>query len=269
MDVLQAIVLGIVQGLGEFLPISSSAHLILVPYLFGWTGQSLAYDLALHLGTAVALLGYFWRDWAALASAFFRGLVSREVRATDASWRLAWLVILGSFPAGIAGLLLRDFITTHYRSPVLNAGLLILFAVVLLVADRVGKRRREMREARWVDALAVGCWQALALFPGASRSGVTITAGLFMGLERAAAARFSFLLSGPIVVAAALFELRHGLPPGEANTVVVGIIASAITGWLAIGFLLRFLQRNSVLPFVVYRFVLGLGVIGVALTRGF
>jgi undecaprenyl-diphosphatase len=262
------VVLGIVQGLTEFLPVSSSGHLIMVPFLLGWSEHSQAFDLALHVGTLVALFWYFWRDWVDLARAFFQGLASEQVRREDKSWRMAWLIVLGCLPAGVAGIILEKPIEELLRGSVINAVLLITFGALLLVADRVGSQRRSLVHLTWRDAFLIGAAQVLALMPGVSRSGITMTAGLFRDLDRAAAARFSFLLSGPITLAAAVYKLREGVPASEIQVVVIGAIVSAVTGWLAIGFLLRYLQRNSMMVFVVYRFLFGAAVLLVAFSRG-
>jgi undecaprenyl-diphosphatase len=268
MDLLQAAVLGVVQGLSEFLPISSSGHLIMVPYLFGWPPHSQAFDLALHLGTLLALVWYFWADWLRLIRGFCLGVVSVDTRQRDPAWRMAVLVLLGSIPAGLIGVVAEKPIETLLRSPVLNAVLLIVFGLVLFVVDRLASLKRSMDDLRWLDALTMGLAQALALMPGVSRSGITITAGLIRGLDRPTAARFSFLLSGPIIAAAAVFKLREGIPASEVGAALVGTACSAIVGFIAIGFLLRYLQRNSLAIFVVYRVLFGLLVIGVAVVRG-
>ena len=262
VTIFEAIVLGIVQGLAEFLPISSSGHLILVPWLLGWPSHGLTFDLALHLGTSVALLGYFWRDWLVLATAAVRGLTDAKARASH-EWRLAWLIVVGCIPAAVVGILFEDLIEATFRQPALIAVLLIAFGLVLLVADMVGKRARSLEQVTLVDSLVIGCAQVLALAPGVSRSGITMTAGLFRGLDRGTAARFSFLLSAPITVAAALYKLRvlvkEPLTGSEAVAFVVGIATAAVVGALAIGFLLRYLQRQPVNLFVWYR--LGAGVL--------
>ena len=261
VTIIEAIVLGIVQGLAEFLPISSSGHLILVPWLLGWKSHGLTFDLALHLGTSAALLGYFWRDWLVLARAVMRGCVDGKARASH-EWRLAWLIVIGCIPAAVVGVLFEDVIEATFRQPALIALLLIAFGLVLLVADRVGKRERALEQVTLIDALAIGCAQVLALAPGVSRSGITMTAGLFRGLDRGTAARFSFLLSAPITVAAALYKLRvlvrEPLAASEAVAFVVGIVTAAVVGALAIGFLLRYLQRQPVNVFVWYRTGAGL-----------
>jgi len=268
MDLFQAAVLGAVQGLTEFLPISSSGHLIMVPFILGWPPHSQAFDLALHVGTLIALLWFFWAEWMALIRGFFSGLVSSDARRDDPAWRMSLLVLLGSIPAGLIGVGAEQPVEDFFRSPVLNAVLMIVFALVMFVADRVATLKRSVDDVRWPDALSMGLAQALALMPGVSRSGITITAGLFLGLDRASAARFSFLLSGPIIAAAAVWKLRQGIPSNELAAVLVGATVSAIVGFLAIGFLLRYLQRNSLTVFVVYRIVFALLVIGVAFARG-
>jgi undecaprenyl-diphosphatase len=268
MSLFQAAVLGVVQGLSEFLPISSSGHLIMVPFLFGWAPHSQAFDLALHVGTLIALLWFFWAEWLALIRGFFSGLLFAETRATDPSWRMALLVLLGSIPAGLIGVVGQKPVEDLFRSPVLNAGLLIVFGLVLFAADRVSKMKRTLDDVGPTDAATMGLAQALALMPGVSRSGITITAGLFRELDRATAARFSFLLSGPIIAAAAAFKLREGIPSAELGAALVGAVCAAVVGFLSIGLLLRYLQRNSLTVFVIYRVLFGLLVIGVALARG-
>jgi undecaprenyl-diphosphatase len=233
-----------------------------VPFLLGWAPHSQAFDLALHIGTLFALLWFFWTQWVELISGFFRGLVSAQVREHDPAWRMAVLVLLGSIPAGLIGVVAEKPVEELLRSPVVNA-VLLLFA-----ADRIAKLKRTLDDVRWPDALTMGMAQALALMPGVSRSGITMTAGLLRGLDRAAAARFSFLLSGPIIAAAALFKLREGIPSAELPAAVVGVVCSAVVGFVSIGLLLRYLQRNSMTIFVAYRVAFGLLVIGVALLRG-
>ncbi|MCC7370107.1 MAG: undecaprenyl-diphosphatase UppP [Chloroflexi bacterium] len=268
MSLIEAIVLGIVQGLAEFLPISSSGHLILTPWLLGWKEHGLTFDLALHLGTSAALLGYFWRDWLRLAQAVLSGLTSAQARASH-EWRLAWLIVLGCIPAGVVGVLFEDKIEELLRSPLQIAVLLIVFGLIMLAADRLGSQQRRLNQITLADALTIGFAQVLALMPGVSRSGITLTAGLFRGLDRASAARFSFLLSAPITVAAALYKLR-GLvkaPPvgGELLAFAVGVVTAAVVGALAIGFLLRYLQRQPVDVFVWYRVAAGLVVLALVL----
>ena len=256
LDAFQAAVLGLVQGLTEFLPISSSGHLILVPWLLGWEPHSLAFDAALHLGTMIALLAYFWRDWLRLARAVLAGVVNAEARR-DPDWRLAGLLLLGSIPAGVIGFVLESTIERLVRQPWSIALLLAMFGLLLWYADRAGRQHRDLEKVGVRDALVIGLAQVLALAPGVSRSGITMTAGLLLGLNRAAAARFSFLLSTPITLVAALYSLRKLVGPGADSTglgvFLVGVVSAAIFGLLAIGFLLRFIQRNSLTVFVGYR----------------
>ena len=272
MNLLQAALLGMVQGLTEFLPISSSGHLVLVPWLFGWSFEhSLAFDAALHLGTAFALIVYFWRDWLDLLGGVLAGLRDPAARR-ERRWRLAWLLVLGSIPAGLVGLAFESTIEQLVRDPRLVAVLLIVFGLIMLAADRAAARRRALDEVGPADALLVGLAQVLALAPGVSRSGITITAGLLLDLDRPAAARFSFLLSAPITLAAALYSLRRLVGPQAQTgdgvlTLLVGVASAAIFGILAIGFLLRYLQRNSLATFVWYRVLLGLVVLVLALYR--
>jgi undecaprenyl-diphosphatase len=257
MDSLQIIVLAIVQGITEFLPISSSGHLILVPYLTNWPDQGLDFDLAVHIGTLAAIVAYFRRTLAAMARDWVRSVIQRRQVGES---RLAWAVLFGTIPAGVVGLLFRHDIETTLRSPLVVACTTIGYAVLLFVADRIGKQQRDERSIGWLDVVVIGCAQALALVPGTSRSGVTITAGLFRGLSRAAAARFSFLLAVPVMTAAGLAELV-GYAGGDAaidtRAVALGLVVSALTGFACIHFFLKWLTRYGVLPYVLYRLALG------------
>lgn len=270
MDLSQAVILGVVQGLTEFLPISSSAHLVLIPWLLGWNEPGLAFDAALHLGTLAALLAYFWRDWLSILRGVLAGLQSKDQRGTF-EFRMGLMLILGSVPAAIIGVLFEKAIESEVRTPVAIAGLMVSFALVLLVAERIGSQRRSLNRLTLVDALVVGMAQALALAPGVSRSGSTITAGLFLGLDRTSAARFSFLLSTPIVIAAGslqLVKLLHGGLDGEgALNLVAGVLVAAVTGLAAISLMLRFLQRNKTDVFAWYRITAGLCVLLVAMVK--
>ncbi|GBD19417.1 Undecaprenyl-diphosphatase [bacterium HR27] len=267
MTVWQALVLGIVQGLTEFLPISSSAHLILVPWLFGWPEPGLSFNVALHLGTLSAVLVYFSRDLITIARAWLTGLAQRRPLGSPEA-RIGWAVLIGSVPAGVVGVLLNDAIDQYFHSGGggtlaigLTAVLLMALGAALWLAERARRRSRSLAEVGLRDGFLVGVAQALALLPGVSRSGSTIAAGLFLGFQRAAAARFSFILGIPAIVGAGMLEtmhlLRTGLPATERTLFVVGVAASAVTGFLAIAFLLRFLQRRSTGVFVLYRFLLG------------
>jgi undecaprenyl-diphosphatase len=267
VTVLQAVVLGIVQGLTEFLPVSSSGHLIVVPWLFGWRDLlddpafNKTFDVALHFGTFLSLLAYFWHDIGRLLAAWARSLTGRRIATAEA--RLAWLVLLSTVPAGFFGLALEDFIVTALGQPWMVALLLVAFALVLLAADRLARHVRDLDTLGWRGALGIGLAQALALAPGVSRSGVTMVAGLLLGLRREAAARFSFLMSIPIVGGAAAWKglevAREGLPAGTAVPFVIGVVSAALSGLLAIWSLLAYLRRHDFAPFVVYRLALGAG----------
>jgi undecaprenyl-diphosphatase len=272
MDVFQAIFLGIVQGLTEFLPVSSSAHLVFVPWLFGWETSSLEFDVALHMGTLLAVLVYFAGDWRRIIAAFFRTLSQRRI-GDDPDGRLLWLIALGTIPAVLVGVVGEGAIDAYFHEPAnLRIGLtviaimMLVMGAVLWLAERVGRRIYEMRHLNLGTAMTIGVAQALALIPGVSRSGSTITAGLFMGLKREAAARFSFLLATPVVLGAGLKKLydviqEGGIPAGEEWAFTAGFIAAAISGFLCIFFLLRYLQRHSTAPFIVYRFLIGLALL--------
>ena len=272
IPVLHAIVLGITQGLSEFLPISSSGHLILVPWLFGWeelTGAANAdlnktFDVALHVGTIMATLLYFRKDLFRFAGAALASVRQRAVTTTDQ--RLAWLLLLSALPGAVVGAGLESFINEHLGQIWLIAVMLIVFGVVLLVADRLPSNLGE-GDYGPRQALTMGLAQAAALSPGVSRSGITITAGRFLGFDRNAAARLSFLMSMPITGGAALYKGAElavdGLPPGTAAAFFWGIVASGITGLAAVWLVLRVVRTRSFLPFVVYRVVAGLAVLAV------
>jgi undecaprenyl-diphosphatase len=269
MDVvLQAAIMGLLQGITEFIPISSSAHLELAPWIFGWEESgligSLAFDVFLHLGTLVALLVYFARDWLRYLRAWCASIRERSV-AGNTDRKVAWLLIAATIPAAVIGFAFEDFIgeTFHGDSDAARlaiAGFLVIGAVLLWLADRLGRRTREIEALNAPTALTIGFSQALALFPGISRSGATLTTGLALGMTREAAARFSFLLAVPITLGAGIYGSRHLLT--EAHTgvewlaIAVGFAAAAISGMLAIGFLLSWLRTRSVTIFSVYRIVL-------------
>ncbi|QJD59630.1 undecaprenyl-diphosphate phosphatase [Pseudomonas sp. gcc21] len=261
MDWLQVIVLAIVQGVTEFLPVSSSAHLILVPVLTDWEDQGLAFDVALHLGSLSAVLIYFRRDIMGMTTSWTRSLATRQL---DADARLAWAVILGTIPVGLAGLAFKDTIETVLRSPLYIAAGLIVFGLLLSWVDWRHKGQRTEHQMNWKDVAVIGLFQAVALFPGTSRSGITMTAGLLMGLSREASARFSFLLSIPVIVLACGLETLDLI---QANVAVDwlamagGIVASGISAYLCIHFFLEFINRIGMQPFVIYRIVLGIALL--------
>jgi undecaprenyl-diphosphatase len=261
--VFQALIMGIVQGLTEFLPISSSGHHIIVPFLFGWDDafiNSLAFSVMLHLGTLVALLVYFRADWLRLVPAGFAAIRDRSFRG-DPDRILAWLLVAATIPAAIAGFLLNDIIETQVRQVGLVAVMLVVGAAIMWTADHVGARTKDVGDVTFPVAIGIGAAQALALVPGISRSGVSISAGRFAGLDRPAAARFAFLMATPITLGAIIFEARK-LMTGEAGVAVevvpliVGLIASLVSGFLAIHFMLRYLRTRSLDIFVWYRLVL-------------
>jgi undecaprenyl-diphosphatase len=271
MPILHAIVLGLVQGLSEFLPISSSGHLLLVPWLFGWddfdsADVEKAFDVALHLGTVVAAIFYFRNDLAVYVRAGVRLVISRE-RPTTPEGRLAWLLMLSTVPAAAVGAVLESWIDERLGKPVIIAISLIVFGLALAWADRsVGRRKVEGYGVR--DAVVVGAAQALALNPGTSRSGITMTAARRLGFDRDAAARLSFLMMIPVTGGAIVFKLAKlagdGIPDGLLAPMIVGIVTSGISGWLAVWGTLRLVRTRSFNPFVVYRVGLGLLVLVVA-----
>ena len=254
MTFLHAAALGLIQGVGEFLPISSSAHLIVLPRLLGWPDQGLAADVALHWGTLLALLLYFWKDWLRLISIGLRSEESQERR-------LLILIVVATVPGGIAGLLFNRYIEESFRNPALIAVTLILFGVLLGFADWKGWKVLEMRELGWSSALWIGAAQALAIVPGVSRSGITITAALLLGFKREAAARFSFLLSVPIVLAAGALKLRHLHGAALGGPFWTGIAVAAASGAISIWALLSWVRTRSLAPFVAYRLIAGLALL--------
>lgn len=278
MELWQAIVLGIVQGLTEFLPISSSGHLIIFPWLFGWDTGGLAFDASLHLGTLVAVLVYFRAELMQLVLAIPRALQSpvkllktAEPQDEQDRWaRLGLLIVIMSLPGGVIGVLFQHQIDAFFhtdeastRAISVIAAMLIIVGLVLLVAERVGSQHKTIGRLSWVDAIVIGIGQAIAaVFPGTSRSGATITAGLFRGLKRSEAARFSFLGGVPLIAAAGLLSfidaIQGGLHGAELRNFIAGMVAAAIVGFITIWGLLKFLQRQSTFVFVVYRVVFGI-----------
>lgn len=266
MSVLQAIVLGIVQGLTEFLPISSTGHLRIVPAFLGWEDPGAAFTAVTQLGTMAAVLLYFRKDLIRIWWAWLRSARERTYLKADTDARIGWFIIIGTIPIGIFGLAFKDQIETGARDLYLIGTALIVLGLVLLVAEKVGTRERDLEHIRTKDGIAIGLAQSLALIPGVSRSGSTITAGLFMGLDRTAAARFSFLLSVPAVVLSGLFELLSILK-GDAHgdtsllTLAVATVMAFVSGYAAIAWMLRYLEHHSTIVFVVYRVALGTVVI--------
>lgn len=257
MDLIQVFLLAILQGLTEFLPISSSAHLILLPVITGWQDQGLAFDVAVHVGTLSAVMFYFRKELKVMGRDWGCSVIQRR-KVGDST--LAWAVLFGTIPLGIAGLCFHGYIEVNVRSPAVIAWATIVFGLTLWWADARGKRNRDEHGLNWKDILVIGCAQAIALIPGTSRSGITMTAALMMGLSREASARFSFLLSIPaILLAGGLkgLELIQSDLGVDWLAILLGILLSAVTAYLCIHYFLKLLERIGMLPFVVYRLILG------------
>jgi len=256
MDFIQIFILALVQGLTEFLPVSSSAHLILVPILTGWEDQGLAFDVAVHVGTLSAVVLYFRQELINMTQAWFASVMGKGFNQ-DA--KLAWAVLFGTIPVGLAGLLFKDFIEEYLRTPYVLASSTLVFALLLWWADKTGRRQRDEYAINWKDVLFIGVAQALALIPGTSRSGATMTAALLMGLTRQAAARFSFLLSIPVIVLAGGLETKDYLEHAtidDMQPLMLGALLSGVSAYFCIHYFLKLLERIGMLPFVIYRIVL-------------
>jgi undecaprenyl-diphosphatase len=284
MQIIQAIILGIVQGLTEYIPISSSAHLIILPWLFNWTDPvltSLSFDVALHLGTLFAVLVFFIKDWIHLIKAWFMSIKERNIKS-DPDRRLAWLILIGCIPGGIAGVLFESKIDELFHRPnmpisknaiLVLAIIIVLLAVALYIVERAARHTRDMSSLTFKDVAIIGLAQALAIFPGVSRSGSTITAGLALGLKRDDAAKFSFLLGTPIIAGAgakSLLDLLQGsgMAGNELILFPIGIIVAAVVGFFCIKYLLNFLKKHSTDVFVYYRWGLAVLIVAVAFIRG-
>lgn len=262
MTVIQAVLMGLVQGLGEFLPISSSAHLVLLPWLFRWQDPGLTFDVALHAGTLLALIIYFWRDWWQL---IVKGLTNAGCR----EGKLFWYLAVASVPGAIGGLLLEKWAETVFRNPALIAVMLILMGIILYWTDQKSVRKNDLEHITLGTSFLIGLSQVLAIIPGVSRAGITITAGLGMGLTREGATRFSFLLSTPIIFGAALMKLPQLIadPAAITGNFILAVAVSFLSGLASIGFLLRYVRTKSFTPFVGYRFALGALVLVIAMLR--
>jgi undecaprenyl-diphosphatase len=272
MPLLHVIILGIIQGLTEFLPVSSTAHLHLCSWLLGWDTESLTFDIMLHLGTLIAVLLYFFRDWIQIIGQAFGVQVGHD-RELQQNRALLWLLLIGTIPVGIAGLLFEKKADTEWRTPWVMGAMLIAIGVVMWLAERASRRQRDIGSLNIADAGVIGLSQALAVVPGCSRSGITISTGLFRNLTRESAAKFSFLLSTPAIAAAAakaLYDIhKHGgLHEMMSAQFVVGVLVSAVTGCVVIAWFLRYLRRFSLMPFVYYRIAFGILVIALAAIRG-
>jgi undecaprenyl-diphosphatase len=264
MPLYQTVVLAIVQGLTEFLPVSSTAHLVLFPWLLGWKDPGLTFDVALHAGTLVAVLAYFWRYWLDMVSSIF-GL--GEARNSDLreNPKLLWFLVIATLPAGLAGWRFEHAAEDQLRSPAIIGTALIVIGLFMWAGEWRGSRKVELGHVGFLDSLLVGIAQALAVIPGVSRSGVTMSAGLFRGMTRETSARFSFLLSTPMIAGAALkkaLEIHHaGMPPEMRLPFLVGVLIAALVGYLVIAVLLRYLERKTFTIFVIYRLALGVVVL--------
>lgn len=264
-SIFQAIILGIVQGLGEFLPISSTAHLVLVPYFTGWQDPGLSFDVALHLGTLIAVIGFFWKDWIRIISNLeFR--ISKQIPnqkiqiPSEMQYppKMLWLLIIASVPGAVAGYFLEDMAETTLRNPLVIAGMLSFVGLILYLVDRYAVHKKSIGQINYKDSLLIGISQAVAVIPGVSRSGATMTTGLALGLSRETAARFSFLLSTPIIFGAAMVKIPDLLSGGFGVSMAAGILAAAISGYLAIKYMLKLIQKIGYAPFFWYRLILSM-----------
>ncbi|MGH9404559.1 MAG: undecaprenyl-diphosphatase UppP [Terriglobia bacterium] len=269
MPVYQAVVLAIVQSITEFLPISSTGHLVLFPWFLGWKDPGLTFDVALHAGTLLAVFVYFWRMWVEMIRAA-AGLGGANGEAVREHRRLFWLLVLATIPGAIAGVLFEKKADTAFRNPLVIGAALIIVALVMWAGEKLTRDSETLEEISVLDALIVGIAQAFAVIPGVSRSGSTMSAGLLRDMKRETAARFSFLLSTPIIAGAVALKAREvhkagGLPHDMREPFIVGIIVSAVVGFFVIGALIRFLETRTFKPFVIYRLVLGVIVLALGL----
>lgn len=266
MPLYQVIILAIVQGFTEFLPVSSSAHLALAPWLFGWKDQGLTFDIALHFGTLAAILIYFFKDWVQVLAHGF-GLAYGSDPELKKNPRLLWMLVLATLPVGVFGYLLEKHAEGEWRNPILIGCMLIGVGLLMLLAERISKVRKGMDQVSLMDSIVIGLAQALAIVPGTSRSGITITAGLFRDLERPTAARFSFLLSTPAIAAAALkafWDVHKSAAPIDIVPFIIGMSVSALTGCVVIAFFMRYLRTHTLRFFIYYRIIFGIIVIALA-----
>jgi undecaprenyl-diphosphatase len=294
MEIVQSIILGFVQGLAEFLPISSSGHLILIPDVFGWKDQGLAFDVALHWGTLVAVLMYFWKDWIKILKESYllnkvlntkyqipntKSISNKEFQKNSFNFQssivvenrvsgfkflksdLLFIIVIATIPGVVAGLLLNSYAETVFRNPLLIAATLSVGALLLFYSDKIGIKKLDINKLTLKDGLIIGFAQALAIIPGVSRSGITITMALLLGMNRTSAARFSFLLSTPIILGAGIKELPNLLNNGIGVSVIIGAVTAAITGYLAIKYMIKYLKNNNYNVFVIYRILLALIII--------
>ncbi len=267
MSLLESIILGALQGITEFLPISSTAHLALLPWIVGWKDEGLAFNVALHVGSLFAIIGYFWRDWVEIITEFLQGVFSGSMSGRPQG-QVGLYILIATVPGAISGVLLEEHASGILRHPMFIAGSLTFFGILLFIADRYSRRERSVMGMNLVDCLIIGAAQAIAVIPGVSRSGITITGGLFRGFKRDEAAKFSFLLGAPLIAGAAVYEARKiDVSMVTSTPFIVGVLTSAIFAFLAMKYLLRFVRRESYTAFVVYRVVLSLVIVFLFLSR--
>jgi len=267
LDLIQSIILGAIQGITEFFPVSSTAHLVLFPWFFSWTDQGLPFNVALHIGSLIAILYYFWRDWLLITREFLEGVFSWSFEGRPGGKTGLYLVI-ATVPGALAGLLFEEYAAGLLRHPLFIAFSLSFFGVVLYFSDRVSKKTKTVVEMNMVDCVIIGLSQALAIIPGVSRSGITITGAMFRNLNREEAAKFSFLLAAPLIAGAGVFEARHLEYSQVMSTpFIAGVLASAVFAFLAIKYLLRFVRRSSYTVFVIYRLALAVLIASLYLMR--
>lgn len=271
MDLFQALILGIVQGLTEYIPVSSSGHLVLVPWLLGWPDAPFTFEVLVQWGTLVGVFIYFWRDIGEIVQGVIQGLIKGQPIGTFEA-KLGWLVVIATLPAVLFGLLFKDFFESFFSAPIYVGVLIGIASIILVIAERLGSRQRELDSIGWLDAIVIGLWQVITLVPGVSRSGATITGGMVRGFDRPAAARFSFLMSIPALGGAGVVAMKDLLESGnlmgELPALTVGFVAAAISGYFCIRWLLGYLQGHSLYAFAAYRVILSAIVIVVALLRG-
>ena len=258
-EIIQSIVLGIVQGLGEFLPISSTAHLAIFPYLWSFKDPGLAFDVALHLGTLFAVVGFFYKDWIEIFKLGFKNIFNSQQQSVNGyNPRILWLLAVATIPGVIAGLLFENKAEEVFRSPLLIAGALFVFGLILYLVDKYFSDKKDLTKINIWESIVIGVAQAIAIIPGVSRSGATMTAGRFFGLDRKSAARFSFLLSTPIIFGAAVLKIKYLLANITDINLILGIVFAAVSGWLAIKYILKFLEKYSYAVFFWYRTALAI-----------
>ena len=267
MDLLQSIILGAIQGLTEFFPVSSTAHLVLLPWFFSWTDQGLPFNVALHMGSLIAIIYYFWRDWILIIKEFLQSVLKGSFEGRP-NGKTGLYLVIATVPGALAGLLFEEYAAGLLRHPLSIAFSLSFFGVILYFSDRVSKKNKTVGEMNIIDCIIIGLSQALAIIPGVSRAGITITGAMFRNLNREEAAKFSFLLGAPLIAGAGVFEARH-LEYSAVMSVpfIAGVLASAVFAFLAIKYLLRFVRKSSYTVFVIYRLGLAVLIVFLYLTR--